>query len=216
MRDIYKFLMLGLITTLFFACDDEDLFKTVEAPEPTVTATDWNATALDAGGNTVVSTGFAEGGRLFRLPSPINDTTSTTYRDINFSAIFNSGDERSIASVIIELSWIPSFPSNAAQSWTAYDTLTIETPEQSPVYNLDYTLNLNDWLDDYICFNFITGVPGGCGALGGDFSNAGSVFGLNIIREDNVMRFTLQFDDGTSERLAQVQFGYPLTEEGLL
>lgn len=215
MRYIYK-LLLVFVITLFVACDDEDLFKTVEAPAPMVTSTDWNATAIDAGGNTVVSTGFAEGGRLFRLPSPINDTTSTAYRDINFSAVFNSGDSRRIASVVIELSWIPSFPSNAAQSWTAYDTLVVDAADQSSTYNLDYTLNLNDWLDDYICFNFVTGTRGGCGVLAGDFSNAGPVFGLNIIREDNVIRYTLQFDNGTSERLAQVQFSYPLTEAGML
>lgn len=190
------------------ACDEEMLFKTVEAPAPIVTATNWRATALDEDGNEVATTGFAEGGRLFRLPSPLNDTTSTTYRDIRFQAELASGNQRTIDSVTIEYSWIPSFPSNAPQPWTVYDGIAIAEDSRATTYSFSYLLNLDEWMDDYVCFNYITGVPGGCGIT--DWQGVGALFGLNVVREDNMMRLTLHFSDGSFETIAQVQFSYPL------
>jgi len=203
------------IALIIISCDEEQLFKTAEAPAPEVTSESWQATALDVNGNEIISTGFAEAGRVFRLPSPVDDSTSTSYRDIRFETELFSGGERTIDSITVEFRWIPSFPSNSPQPWTVYDAFLIPESERSNTYLFDYTLNLNAWMDDYVCFNYITGVPGGCGILA-DWYNVGPLFGLNVVREDNVMRLTLHFSDGTFARIAQVQFSYPLDESALL
>ena len=198
-----------IAAVVLFACDDENLFDTVEAPAPQVSSTNWTATAVDASGTTVYTTGFAEGGRLFRLPAPDNDSTSTVYRDITISTLINSGDSRSVDSVTVWTRWIPSFPSNSPQPWIIYDGISVATRDQAPAYQIDYTLNLDAWADDYICAAY-----GACG-FGIGWSTLGPLFGINIIREDNMMRFTVHFDDGTQETIAQVQMGLPITAAGL-
>ncbi|MEQ9468475.1 MAG: hypothetical protein RLN88_13765 [Ekhidna sp.] len=214
MKKIYLILSLTIASLLLFSCDDENLFDTVEADPPSVTATGWTATAIDGGGNTVYSTGFADGGRLFRLPGPNDDSTSTVYRDINVQALFDSGDERTIDSITVWMSWIPSFPSNSPQAWTVYEGISIPPVDRASSYQFDYSYNLDTWMDDYVCFNFITGVPGGCGAV--TWSSVGPAFGLTITREDNMMRTTLHFSDGTQATIAQVQFSLPRLPSGVI
>lgn len=214
MKTIRNILSYMILAAGILACDEEQLFKTAEAPSPTVTASDWTATAIDAGGNTVASVGFSEGGRLFRLPGPNNDSTSTAYRDINVQASFDSGDTRTIDSVAIWMRWIPSFPSNSPQAWSFYEGFSVPAGSRASSYQFDYTYNLDTWIDDYVCLNFITGTPGGCGAV--NWSSVGPAFGLTINREDNMMRATIYFSDGTQETIAQFQFSLPKTPAGVI
>ncbi|MFY0608038.1 MAG: hypothetical protein JXR10_15065 [Cyclobacteriaceae bacterium] len=213
MKNIKIIFSLIIAASVFYACDEENLFDTVEAPAPTVTSTNWSVSAIDTLGGIVHTTGFAEAGRLFRLPGPNNDSTSTFYRDINVKASFNSGDSRTIDSVTIELRWIPSFPSNAPQPWSVYHGYAIPAAERSTTHEMDYTYNLDEWMDDYACFNYITGTRGGCGFT--NWNGIPGAFGLTITREDNMMRTTLHFDDGTKQTIAQVQFSLPRLSSGL-
>ncbi|MBT28565.1 MAG: hypothetical protein CMO01_02810 [Thalassobius sp.] len=186
----------SFIRYLFFAlpillvsCEEDNLFTTTEAPIPQVSEENWE---VSAGG---VTTGFAEGGRAFRLPNPLE----SNYRDINFNVTINSNDERVIDSIFVEIQHLPTISSNAAQGWAGYEGIKLTEAERSSSYNFNYDLNLDDWSEAYWG-------PG-------NFWIATGVFG--IVREDNTMRLTVVFDDGSSVRLAQVMFCYPLTEAGV-
>ncbi|MEQ8473252.1 MAG: hypothetical protein RIC35_18795 [Marinoscillum sp.] len=205
-RLIYLFTFILLISS----CDEENLFDTVEAPAPIVTSTEWEASALDGSGEAIYTTGFAEGGRLFRLPAPNNDSTGTAYRDINVQTLLSSGDSRLIDSVTVEFIWIPSFPSNGPQSWVVYDAFKLADSEVATTYQFDYNYNLDTWMDNYACYAY-----GVCG-FDLDWVSVGPFFGINITREDNSMRLRVHFNDGSEAVIAKVQFGLPKTEAGLL
>ncbi|MDN5205190.1 hypothetical protein QQ008_27650 [Fulvivirgaceae bacterium BMA10] len=194
-----------IISIGFASCEDDILFDTIEVPAPQVTDANWSAEVMDGSG-VIVNTGFAEGGRVFRLPNPLDETRP--WRDIRFQATINSNDSRQIDSISVELQWIPSLPSNAAQGWLFYEGIKVPDAERSSSYSLDYAMNLDEWSDSYVCQTFISGSPG-CGVLW----IAQGVFG--ITREDNTMRLTVHFDDGSQVRLAQVQFSYFLTDAGV-
>ena len=185
----YISFLLGLIILL--GCEQEILFDTVEAPKPNVSDVDWSASA---GG---VTTGFAEGGRVFRLPSPLD--ANNPYRDIRFTVTINSNDQRVIDSLAIEFQHIPSLPSNRAFGWQFYEGIKFEDSERTGSLDLVYDLNLDDLSESY------------WGEDSFFIGNGAS----NITREDNVIRIGIFFDDGSSFRLAQVQFSYALTDDGI-
>lgn len=187
-KTYFKYILLAL-PFLMASCEDDNLFTTVEAPKPQVSDENWQ---VSAGG---VTTGFAEGGRTFRLPNPIENN----YRDINFNVTINSNDSRAIDSIFVEIQHLPTIGSNAAQGWVGYEGIKLSDSERGSSYNFDYDLNLDDWSEDY------------WGE--GNFWIATGVFGIS--REDNTMRLTVVFDDGSSVRLAQVMFSYPLIDAGV-
>ncbi len=176
-------------STLLISCEDDLLFTTVEAPAPQVTDEDW---VVSAGG---VTTGFAEAGRTFSLPNPLE----ANYRDIDISVLINSNDTRLVDSIFIELQHIPKFAANSAQGWAGFEGIKLADSERSSAYTLNYTLNLDDWSESFWGpENFWIGT---------------GVFG--ITREDNTMRLKVIFDDGSEVRLAQVMFSYPLSDAGI-
>jgi len=124
MININKILQINLLalSVLLFSCEDDFLFTTIEAEKPQVTDENW---VVSAGG---VTTGFAEAGRTFRLPNPLE----ANYRDINVSVTINSNDSRQIDSIFVELQHLPSRPSNQAFGWTGYEGI-----------------NLDDWSESY-------------------------------------------------------------------
>jgi hypothetical protein len=186
MRNILYKLAVIVLMSSFMACDNGDLFKTTEAPTPQVSDVDWTAASLG------VTQEFAEGGRLFRLTNPID--VDNPYRDVQFSTVISSNDSRNITSIGVELQNIVA--PYGAQGWAPYVTITIPPAEQAPTYEFTFDLNLDDWSTSY---------------WGGPLVATGA---FGIIREDNTMRYTVNFDDGSSVRLAQIQFSYALTEAG--
>jgi|GEM_PF-5704191 len=191
MTQIKYILQVALLacSTLLFSCEDDLLFTTVEAPAPQVTDENWE---VSAGG---VTTGFAEAGRTFRLPNPLE----ANYREIDISVTINSNDTRQVDSIFVELQHLPSFASNSAQGWAGFEGIKLSESERSSSFNLNYTLNLDDWSESFW----------GPGNL---WIGTG-VFG--ITREDNTMRLRVIFDDGSEVRLAQVMFSYPLSDAGI-
>ena len=182
---IFLFALIALAS-----CEDDILFDTVEAPNPTVTDEGWTA----SGGG--VTTGFVEGGRSFRLPNPLDP--DNLYRDIQFSVTINSNDGRIIDSLAIEFQHVPSLPSNNPQGWSFIEGIKLQDSEKSDSFNFTYNMNFDDVSEVYWGpgnFFIATGVS-------------------SIIREDNVVRIGVFFEDGTSFRIAQVQFSYALTEAG--
>ena len=181
-----------------WSCEKDILFDTVDPPEPTVKDSNWSANGM----------GFAEGGRVMRLPNPLDE--NNPYREIEFQTTINSNDSRKVDSIHIDLQFIPSIPSNAALGWIPYTGFRIPSGEQSSTYDFKYTLNLDEWSD--------VATVGFCGAGGCQpkWIGTGSLpqFGLTVNREDNVMRLNVFFDDGSWVRLAQVQFSYALNEDG--
>ena len=189
MKNIRYIIVLFALVVLA-GCEEEILFDTVEAPNPTVTDEGWTA----SGGG--VTTGFSEGGRSFRLPNPLDE--DNPYRDIQFSVTINSNDGRVIDSLAIEFQHVPSLPSNSPQGWSFIEGIKLDDAEKSDSYNFTYNMNFDDVSEIYWD-------PG-------DFFIATGAFG--IIREDNVVRIGVFFEDGSSFRIAQVQFSYALTEDG--
>jgi hypothetical protein len=186
MNRIIKYITLVIIVGTMAACDKEQLYKTVELKSPQVSDTNWTATFL---GQTV---DFVEGGRTFRLSNPLD--ADNPYRDVQFSTLISSNDSRNIVSITLDLQNIVA--PFGAQGWSEYLTIDIPSAEQGPTYEFVYDLNFDDWSLSY------WGIP----------LVATGAFG--IIREDNTMRYTVTFDDGSTVRLAQIQFSYALTEAG--
>ena len=192
-------LLVILSLVFFWSCEKEILFDTIEAPPPQVTDVGWSANGVS----------FADGGRVFRLPNPTDE--ENPYRDIQFQTQINSNDQRQIDSILVELQWIPSLPSNAPQGYQPFEGIKIPEQEQSSSYDFNYNLNLDEWNDQYT--QIFCG-PGGCDPA---IIGVGPLpaFGLVATREDNTMRLSIFFDDGSMVRLAPVQFSYPLTPAGI-
>lgn len=200
-----KIFIYSFVIILLAGCQEDILFDTIEAPPPQVSDLNWNASVS---GN---SLSFAEGGRVFRLPNPLDPDTQ--FNEIDFSVLINSNDNRNVDSIALELQYIPSIPSNTPLGWDFYQGFKIPEAEQSSEYQFDFTLDLAAWGDHYTC-TFFFGAPEGCGF---NWVTAGVLapFGIPVAREDNVLRLGVYFDDGSFVRLAQVQFSYPLRSSGI-